>query len=143
MAKIRRTNGRELELCNAIIAQFAGEKVDNQSLQDWLCSQFPELFPTGRADGFLEYVGAINYSSTQGEEPMDVRGYAAFAGIKAPRPTASGKPSRTCGRWWKIPSKPYTRLPTKVEVFERMGIAVPRPLPTNERERGFYTDKAV
>ena len=142
MAKIRRTDGMELEIVNAIIAAFGGEKVYNQDLQDWLCSQFPDTFPTGRADGFIEYVGAINFASTQGEQPKDVRGYAALAGFTAPRPTSSGKPSRTVGRWWKIPSRPYNRLPTKAEVFGRAGVAVARPMATNERQVGFYTDKA-
>ena len=139
MAKVARYAGQQLNIVNAIIAEFGGKSVWNSELAGWLCATFPATFPTPKdGNNFLEHVGMADFASAHARtEGKPVLGYAAFRGVRqhhADEP-AHGEPR---ARYWVIPSRPYTALLTKEEVFGRLGRAIPRPLPTKERSTAFY-----
>jgi len=139
MAKIARYAGRELQIVNAVIAAFGGKEIWNQDLASWLRSQFPDVLGgTRAAENFLEAVGMADFASAHSRtgKPRTL-GYAAFRGVRRHR---AGEPAHTepRARYWVIPSRPYTALLTKQEVFARLGAAVPRPLPTKERTTPYH-----
>ena len=74
----------------AILAKYAGRVVHNAELKSYLCATLPELFPSGRADGAVEFLAAVQFRSCVGKG--GVSGVAFLEGIKE-----GGK------RFWKVP----------------------------------------
>lgn len=107
-------------IVSAMVSEFGGREVPNAVLKAWLCATFPTHFPSGRADGFVEYIAAVDFASTINK--AGVSGYAILRGIKRDR-----------ARLWLVPSEVPAALSTKGEAFGAMGAAVPAPLPTKKR----------
>lgn len=135
MARIARTHGHELEICNSVIRQFGGQTVSNKTLAEWLSSQFPTLLPKeGDAHNFIERVGLCDFASTMGRDTL--RGWAAFVGVRTGEGTTKAK-----YRSWRIPAKEYASLPTKEEAFRLLGMAVPAAMATKVRHTRTYRQR--
>lgn len=139
---------RELEIVNSVITSFAGETIWNNDLVNWLQDKYPDTFPTGNvANNFLEWVGLGDFDSANVSfEGTSSSGYALF---RFKRRHHAGDPPRTGphSRIWFIPSRPYSRLVTKHEVYTRLlarkevistrGEVLHRPLTTSEQATKF------
>jgi len=74
----------------AILVKYAGCIVHNAELKAYLCAELPDLFPSGRADGAVEYLAAVQFRSCVNK--AGVAGVAFLEGVKE-----GGK------RFWKVP----------------------------------------
>ena len=105
----------------AIMAKYAGKTVHNAELKAHLIAVLPELFPSGRADGCIEFLSNVDFSSTISKKG-GVQGVAFLEGVKE-----GGK------RFWNVPaaldnvvaksdcSELQAPLPTKKRVNIRFG----------------------
>jgi len=74
----------------AILEKFAGQIVHNATLKEYLCNALPEMFPSGRADGAIEFLSDVGFASSNSKTGQ--QGVAFLEGI------IEGK-----RRFWKIP----------------------------------------
>ena len=86
-----KTNPAHIDtVIEAILAKFAGQTVHNKVLKEYLCKTLPDLFPSGRADGAVEYLADAAFRSTV--TSSGVGGVAFLEGI------LEGN-----RRYWKVP----------------------------------------
>jgi hypothetical protein len=86
-----KTNADHIDTVIACILQkFAGQTVHNKVLKDYLCATLPELFPSGRADGAVEFLSTVAFRSTV--SAAGIGGVAFLEGIKD-----------GAKRYWKVP----------------------------------------
>ena len=99
----------------AIMAKYAGQTVHNAELKDYLIATLPELFPSGRADGCIEFLAKVDFSSTMSKK-SGVQGIAFLDGVKE-----GGK------RYWNVPAT-LDNVVAKGDCAE-----LDAPLPTKKR----------
>jgi len=99
----------------AIMDAYAGQTVHNAQLKEFLCATLPELFPSGRADGCIEFLSNVDFSSTMSKK-TGASGVAFLEGIKD-----GGK------RYWKVPES-LDNVVAKNDCTE-----LSAPLPTKKR----------
>lgn len=99
----------------AIMDAYAGQTVHNAQLKEFLCATLPELFPSGRADGCIEFLSNVDFSSTMSKK-TGASGVAFLEGIKD-----GGK------RYWKVPES-LDNVVAKSDCTE-----LSAPLPTKKR----------
>lgn len=104
------------EIVGNMIAVYGGREVHNAELKRWLCATYPTLFPSGRADGFIEQIAMVDYASTISRK-KGVSGYAFLKGIKRER-----------ARLWLVPSTMPAELLPKGSLE-----SLQAPLPTKKR----------
>ena len=99
----------------AIMNAYAGQTVHNAVLKAFLCNALPEMFPSGRADGCIEFLSNVDFSSTISKKG-GVSGVAFLEGLKV-----EGK------RFWKVPAE-LDNVVAKSDCAELQA-----PLPTKKR----------
>ena len=95
----------------AMLAQYAGKIVHNAELKDYLCATLPELFPSGRADGAVEFLSKVQFRSCVGKG--GVSGVAFLEGIKE-----GGK------RFWKVPMDTSSTVAKSDLPIEELGSVI-------------------
>ena len=142
MAKTSAESGRELEIVNAIIARFGGQRIENKALKDWLSSQYPDIWACpDSAKNFVERIGIADFASAHrraADGTLVLRGWGAILGKRGVANDHTPKAVADRQRWWAIPSKAYEALPTKAAVFAALGVVVPTALPTHSRATGTW-----
>lgn len=95
----------------AILAKYAGRVVHNAELKAHLCATLPELFPSGRADGAVEFLAAVQFRSTVSKS--GIGGVAFLEGIKE-----GGK------RFWKVPMDTSSTIAKSDLQIEELGTVI-------------------
>lgn len=102
-----------------ILGRYAGQVVHNAELKEFLVQQLPELFPSGRADGCIEFLASVAFRSTVNKK--GVGGIAFLEGIK------DGSK-----RYWRVPQN-TSEVVAKADCLDKLQ----SPIPTRKVKLNF------
>ena len=104
---------------STILDRYAGTVVHNAELKAFLCTELPEMFPTGRADGAVEFLASVAFRSTVSK--TGIGGVAFLEGIK-----------EGSKRYWKVPLT-TDNVVAKADIVNQLQ----EPLPTRKIKLSF------
>lgn len=102
-----------------VLGRYAGQVVHNAELKNFLTTALPELFPSGRADGCIEFLATVAFRSTVSK--TGVGGIAFLEGIK-----------EGSKRYWRVPMT-TNDIVAKADCLDKLQA----PLPTRKVKLNF------